>query len=365
MASTLSFETINFQPQSPLFSVLPGEIRNEIFEYALMQYEDDAAAYPEDSYWYRPGFSGPRKASSALLQTCKAIYAEGQKVFLRELEWAFWFDRGPDGRSGNSACLKFFNNLTPQAAQSLEKVRFFTQMYWLEGGSNLRRIFSAPQFRPSELTVTIRYSDWWWWESNAALAMKEEWLRTFVGSPGLRKLRVEYETLSWKKAEMMRIVERNKKWNLLVRREDDAATGFEGYLSAEKTDLEEWTWKGTSKLGGKTWSHHGKGEKDEMVEYIVVTDTWKFVEGQLGEEEIKSRGLDHKDWDDDVNVQYFFDEDDEDEDDEEDDEEDFNDDDVSDEEEDDEEMSEEDDGDDYIDEDNSVEEEMRDAPEVS
>jgi hypothetical protein len=81
----------NMQQQSPLFSVLPGEIRNEIFALALVQYEDDAEAYPEDSYWYRPGFAGPRKSSSALLRTCKLAYAEAQKVFLREVEFAFWF----------------------------------------------------------------------------------------------------------------------------------------------------------------------------------------------------------------------------------------------------------------------------------
>ena len=116
----------------------------------------------------------------------------------------------------------------------MEKVRFFTQMYWLEGGNELRRIFLEPQFRPSELTITIRYSDWWWWEDNAPLTMKEDWLPTFIGNPGLRTLRVEYETLSWKKAEMMRIVERNKKWKLLVGRIEDS-NDFEGYLSAEKT----------------------------------------------------------------------------------------------------------------------------------
>lgn len=81
----------NFQTQSPLFGDLPGEIRNEIFNLALIQYEDEGEAYPEDSYWYRPGFRGPRKSSSALLRTCKLAYAEGKKVFLRELEWAFWF----------------------------------------------------------------------------------------------------------------------------------------------------------------------------------------------------------------------------------------------------------------------------------
>lgn len=123
------------------------------------------------------------------------------------------------------------------------------------------------------------------------MTMKETWLCTFKGSPGLRRLRVEYETLSWKKAEMMRIVERNKKWKLPVRCEGDDSTGFEGYLTAEKTELQEWTWHGTSKLGGRTWSHHGKGEKDETVEYVVVTDTWKFVEDQLSEEEMRARGI--------------------------------------------------------------------------
>jgi hypothetical protein len=81
----------NLQLQSPLFGLLPGELRNDIFALALMQYEDDTATYAEDSYWYRPGFCAPRKSSSALLRTCKAAYAEGQKVFLRDVEWAFWF----------------------------------------------------------------------------------------------------------------------------------------------------------------------------------------------------------------------------------------------------------------------------------
>jgi hypothetical protein len=83
----------NHQLQSPIFGVLPAELRNEIFALALMPYEveDEAATYPKDSYWYRPGFSAPLQSNSVLLQTCKAAYAEGRKVFLRDLEWAFWF----------------------------------------------------------------------------------------------------------------------------------------------------------------------------------------------------------------------------------------------------------------------------------
>lgn len=91
MTITIAGTPEDLQLQSPLFGILPGEIRNAIFELALMQQEDEAAKYPEDSYWYRPGFHAPRKSNSALLQTCKIAYIEGQKVFLRELEWAFWF----------------------------------------------------------------------------------------------------------------------------------------------------------------------------------------------------------------------------------------------------------------------------------
>jgi hypothetical protein len=91
MATSLDFPVNNYQSQSPLFGLLPGEIRNEIFALTLLQYEDDAAAYPEDSYWYRPGFAGPRKSCSGLLRTCKLAYAEGRQVFLEQLEWAFWF----------------------------------------------------------------------------------------------------------------------------------------------------------------------------------------------------------------------------------------------------------------------------------
>ncbi|KAF5507890.1 hypothetical protein CGCA056_v013516 [Colletotrichum aenigma] len=291
----------NPQLQCPLFSTLPGEIRNEIFALALVQYEDSENAYPEDSYWYRPGFSGPRKSSSALLQTCKAAYFEGQKAFLRELEWAFWFgqsqfhvgfmtligylhlDRGPEGRTGMNSCLSFFRKLTPQQSQDLKKVRFFMQMFRFENGTELHRLFHQPNFNPEKLTITIRYSDWWYWESDTPLRMKEGWLRRFSGPPGLRELKVEYETITRKKDAMMKIVERNKKWKLSV---GDSEEG--GHLSAEGTKLVEWRWHGKSALGGTKWYHHGDGD---TMEYVVVTDTWRYVPGPMSEEDLKKRDI--------------------------------------------------------------------------
>ncbi|KAK2050190.1 hypothetical protein LZ31DRAFT_590090 [Colletotrichum somersetense] len=282
------------QPESPLFSVLPGEVRNQIFELALIQHDDEASAYPKDSYWYRPGFRGPRRSSSSLLRTCKLAYSECKQVFLREQEFAFWFDRGPEGRTGSDSCELFFLGLTEEQSRDLRRVRFFTQMFWLEGGDNLAFLFSMPLFRPESLTVTVRYSDWWHWEMDAPLRMGENWLRGFRGPPGLRELRVEYETLAGKRDEMMRIVERNKQWKLAVggrrgmgRDEDGAEVDVweedeGGYLSAEGTALEEWRWTGASRLGGRAWEHHGEGD---TVEYVVVTDTWRFVEGAMSEED--------------------------------------------------------------------------------
>jgi hypothetical protein len=159
-------------------------------------------------------------------------------------------------------------------------------MYWLEGDENLNGIFSLLQFRPTILTITIRYSDWWFWEFNEPLRMDERWLKCFRGSPGLKELRIEYETLNWRKEEMMKIVRRNKSWKLPLRREGAVPDEYDGHLSAETTALTEWNWKGPSKLDGQSWNHHGPGE---TVEYVVVTDTWKFVEGPMSEEDMARR----------------------------------------------------------------------------
>lgn len=87
----LTYENCDPQDRSPLFTDLPGELRNEIFRHALVQYEDQERAYNQTSYFYRPGFRGPRKATSALLSTCKLVYLEARRVIMKEAEHSFWF----------------------------------------------------------------------------------------------------------------------------------------------------------------------------------------------------------------------------------------------------------------------------------
>lgn len=140
MAPAKPTTTPNPQSQSPFFTVLPPEIRNEIYSWALLQSEDISQTYEEDSFWYRPGFRAPLKSRSHLLRTCRLIHLEAGTFLMREAEHAFWFNRGPAERSGIDKCSEFFESLTPKNVEDLVAVRFFTQMYWLEGGSDLNEV---------------------------------------------------------------------------------------------------------------------------------------------------------------------------------------------------------------------------------
>ena len=121
------------QSQSPFFNALPPEIRNEIYSWTLLQSEDASQTYEADSYWSRPGFRAPLKSRPQLLHTCRLVHLEAETFLMRKAEHAFWFDRGPQEQSGIRKCWEFFNALTPKDVQDLVAVRFFTQMYWLEG----------------------------------------------------------------------------------------------------------------------------------------------------------------------------------------------------------------------------------------
>ena len=67
---------INHQQQSPLFSILPKEIRYHIWDYALAAYEDPNRLYPKHLRCNRPGQGGALRIAKELLGTCKAIYLE-------------------------------------------------------------------------------------------------------------------------------------------------------------------------------------------------------------------------------------------------------------------------------------------------
>ncbi|KAF2230848.1 hypothetical protein EV356DRAFT_519356 [Viridothelium virens] len=73
---TKSDSEINRQPQSPLFSILPKEIRDYIWAYTLTAYEDPKWLYPKHLRCNRPGQGGALRIAKELLCTCKVVYLE-------------------------------------------------------------------------------------------------------------------------------------------------------------------------------------------------------------------------------------------------------------------------------------------------
>jgi hypothetical protein len=105
--------TINMDAQSasPLFTVFPPEIRAEIFTFALASFPDLSNPYPFKSYWYRPGYTAPKRTELSLLVTCKRIYDEAKDLVWKEGsandEEAFWWGsvtrRPPEYRAGEGS----------------------------------------------------------------------------------------------------------------------------------------------------------------------------------------------------------------------------------------------------------------------
>ena len=65
---------------------IPAELRNQIFELALEEYEDMSRAYCRETYYCRPGFQAPRRIDVALLRTCKRVWLETRVLPIRSLE---------------------------------------------------------------------------------------------------------------------------------------------------------------------------------------------------------------------------------------------------------------------------------------
>ena len=238
---TALIDTSNADPQveSPLFSRIPGEIRDQIFDLALTAYPAKQKPFAKDSYYYRPGFRyADQKLDTALLSTCQRIYQEARLVPVKNYRRVEWHCRGPC-----PAEAKMFARggaVNPQ----LTSLHLFTQQFWLEDSSWGRRVrYLALSQHLRHLKITIRHSDWWWWERSAPLVLDakqqgttgsthstaadgfhpKSWGYQFSVLKGLKTFELELETVEGKRKELDDIVIRAADWrfpladgNLLV-----------------------------------------------------------------------------------------------------------------------------------------------------
>ncbi|KAF2258086.1 hypothetical protein CC78DRAFT_587569 [Lojkania enalia] len=273
----ISNDNIDPQLQSPLFGKIPAEIRNQIFELALQEYEDSKQPYKKDTYYYRPGFRCTKRVDVDLLRICKRTYVETRFVpVLRNLELSYYAGSDsrapPEYRKHGFEMGQLDRNLKFKTTQwsAISRIRIFPQMYALEA-LDIKRLFRRhDHLRPTQVTITLRYADWWFWEDNVRLELNIN-TRHLEFPASVKKVVMELETREGKLQELEGIVQgmlaRPEQWT--YSREDGAKLQIDTRRGAE-----QWKWDGPTKIDGATYPHHPEG--DTMV-YIVKVLTWVVI----------------------------------------------------------------------------------------
>lgn len=153
----------NPQSASPLFTCLPAELRNYIFELALTAYDDKTRPYSKRACFYRPTYRYAKKIDTNLLLTCRRTLSETKDLPASSNELTLWFWRGPPGSSKTELLADdATGDLTRR--RGLKIIHLFTQQNWLEGAKGGFERFTTrwKDDCPKHLIITIRHCDWWW-----------------------------------------------------------------------------------------------------------------------------------------------------------------------------------------------------------
>ncbi|KAK5735474.1 hypothetical protein LTR17_008172 [Elasticomyces elasticus] len=271
----------NEQAGSPLFSLLPPEIRDLIWAFATAPFEDSNAVFEDTEYYYRPGHTARLRTDTTLLRTCRRIWLEANAMPMLQAEHSFYLHRAaPDKRDP-----KWMAKLTEHNRRNFGELHLFIQMYNIEhltaGTGMLRSMFlkTLPEpgdFQPRVLHVTLRHTDWYWWESDEPLRLQDSWVKALLNSPDLRSTQVfklGMETLDYKVDQMMTIIERIK----TIESEAYDTHIVDGKSMKTQFVLDEqvrtYEWDGPSNIANGTWDpYQGKGR----LKYHVATLTWRL-----------------------------------------------------------------------------------------
>ena len=268
LAKITSRPYINPQIASPIFSLLPAEIRNLIFYYVLLAYPDLAHPYSKHSYWYRPGYTHAPAIAVSLLRTCRRIYLETNLLPVLHNEHIIWGVEKSRIPPGSTNYLLYNRPLTLSQRNAVRFVHLFTQQFWLEDWRNewLGFTTSWPEGGPERIRITIRHTDWWYnlLGENSPLALDPKrkgrprvgdrvsddepfesgsWGSRFANLTGLKTFEMELETLERKRNELDAIIEKARSWRFPL--------GDGNVLVMEGEDAEKSAWTGSKRFKGR------------------------------------------------------------------------------------------------------------------
>lgn len=272
------------QHQSLLFSIIPPEIRNQIFALALTPYEDLIAAYPFNTSYRRPGYLAPKKTHADLLRTCKRIYHETWSLPWTNREMIFYFTRGnrPAGTStmrrapfGQQKHLSVQEQLAEiydrrGHVDEIDHVRIFAGVFLLEFDDNrhFANVFcNIPHFYPRRMSITVRHTDWADWQVNRPLRIRGEWVKEARLPDSVREVCVEFESTTWRQSQVDAVADKAAAlW--FFERKDGAL------LVADIDDKTVMHWSGSSTWDHQRWHRHESRPLE--IDYYVRTITFKL-----------------------------------------------------------------------------------------
>ncbi|OBT61264.1 hypothetical protein VE03_09387 [Pseudogymnoascus sp. 23342-1-I1] len=198
LAETLLTRPINTQRQSPLY-LLPQEIRDQIFAYALTPYTPKAPPPPPKPSALYPSTSAPRPRKPNPWNPIRAPYdintpysRPGQRAKvhhptalllvsrLTHLETAHlpvplathtFYAPPSSGPPDILASPEYFARMSPAQQSTVRRVRVFADVAWLLKGE-LEGVCAHTAMRGvTDFSLVIRWCDWRGWASNEALSL--------------------------------------------------------------------------------------------------------------------------------------------------------------------------------------------------
>jgi hypothetical protein len=294
----------HMQEQSLLFSVVPRELRSEIFRLACAPYDDAEQPYRYTDYFYRPGHHAKIKSCTSMLYTCRRAWIEASHLPLQLAEPTFWMrseDRQPkwtrnrlptahdNGLRDEQRFLDFMHGLTARNRSNLKRVHIFAQMYWLEQDMWTSIVFdgSKKDYRnfdwPPEVKITIRHTDWWFWERGRDLSMKDDFIGRLLGRPAFQGSKIfvlDLETLrsSQKKVDQLKaIIKRIKR--------DQNSIGHWAIEDNSGLEIMHWTRPGNID-GAPVSAHNHLSQLDYCVYRIRWRNTQPNREGDMARQTV-------------------------------------------------------------------------------
>lgn len=260
------------QTQSVLFSLVPGEIRDQIFRYALSDYEDESDLYAEDTCYRRPGYFAPRRNDTALLRTCQKVYREAWFLPWTTREHTLFLTsavRCPVKTTSAAEIQPVLNLIhAVHGKTEIDHIRIFPQLYRLEPGTALQSINDWHHFYPRRFTITLRHTDWWHWETDTALRINGRFMSYCQFPNSVQELVFELESIERRKEQINSIAKQMiDKWHF--KRKDGVL------LSAKDCSIDVMRWSGSSTWEGQRWVRDET--RPDTLDYYVATIVFKPV----------------------------------------------------------------------------------------